>query len=144
ARTRRRRRIAAKRRGRCSTAGGGRTAMKVLRLLSLAVVVSAAVLGAASIALRHEHGPVASAATSSRRDQCSMQPQIVSDEPGTCPICEMPLQRVADDPEAATSPAAAAPPTAATAESKPIFYRHPMRPDVTSPAPAKDEMGMDY
>ena len=29
-------------------------------------------------------------------------------------------------------------------ESKILFYRHPMRPEVTSPAPAKDEMGMDY
>ena len=26
----------------------------------------------------------------------------------------------------------------------PLFYRHPMRADVTSPVPAKDEMGMDY
>ncbi len=25
-----------------------------------------------------------------------------------------------------------------------LFYRHPMRPEVTSPKPAKDEMGMDY
>ena len=25
-----------------------------------------------------------------------------------------------------------------------IFYRHPMRPEVTSPSPSKDEMGMDY
>lgn len=27
---------------------------------------------------------------------------------------------------------------------KPLFYRHPMQPDVTSPVPAKDDMGMDY
>jgi len=27
---------------------------------------------------------------------------------------------------------------------KPLYYRHPMNPQVTSPAPAKDEMGMDY
>lgn len=27
---------------------------------------------------------------------------------------------------------------------KPLFYRHPMNPDVTSPVPAKDSMGMDY
>jgi Cu(I)/Ag(I) efflux system membrane fusion protein len=33
---------------------------------------------------------------------------------------------------------------AATAEKKPLFYRHPMNPAVTSPVPAKDEMGMDY
>ena len=27
---------------------------------------------------------------------------------------------------------------------KPLFYRNPMNPDVTSPVPAKDSMGMDY
>jgi Cu(I)/Ag(I) efflux system membrane fusion protein len=27
---------------------------------------------------------------------------------------------------------------------KPLYYRHPMNPRVTSPTPAKDEMGMDY
>lgn len=27
---------------------------------------------------------------------------------------------------------------------KPLFYRHPMNPSVTSPVPAKDEMGMPY
>lgn len=30
------------------------------------------------------------------------------------------------------------------ADNKPLFYRHPMNPDVTSPVPAKDNMGMDY
>ena len=64
--------------------------------------------------------------------QCAMHPQIVSDEPGTCPICQMKLQRV-DEPAAA--PAGA---------RRIIAYRHPMRADVTSPVPAKDEMGMDY
>jgi Cu(I)/Ag(I) efflux system membrane fusion protein len=32
----------------------------------------------------------------------------------------------------------------APAVKKPLFYRHPMNPSVTSPVPAKDEMGMDY
>jgi Cu(I)/Ag(I) efflux system membrane fusion protein len=27
---------------------------------------------------------------------------------------------------------------------KPLYYRHPMNPKVSSPTPAKDEMGMDY
>jgi Cu(I)/Ag(I) efflux system membrane fusion protein len=58
------------------------------------------------------------------RYQCAMHPEIVSDRPGICPICQMKLQRVE--------------------ERKPLFYRHPMRPDVTSPTPRKDEMGMDY
>jgi Cu(I)/Ag(I) efflux system membrane fusion protein len=35
-------------------------------------------------------------------------------------------------------------PAVAPAEKKPLFYRHPMNPAVTSPVPAKDEMGMDY
>ncbi|WP_077729688.1 efflux RND transporter periplasmic adaptor subunit [Methylocaldum sp. 14B] len=39
-----------------------------------------------------------------------------------------------------TGDAAEATPT----ERKPLFYRHPMNPAVTSPVPAKDEMGMDY
>jgi len=30
------------------------------------------------------------------------------------------------------------------AEKKPLFYRSPMNPSVTSPVPAKDAMGMDY
>ena len=29
-------------------------------------------------------------------------------------------------------------------ERKPLFYRNPMNPTVTSPVPAKDSMGMDY
>lgn len=35
-------------------------------------------------------------------------------------------------------------PTAAPGERKPLFYRNAMNPAVTSPVPAKDEMGMDY
>lgn len=30
------------------------------------------------------------------------------------------------------------------AEKRALYYRHPMNPSVTSPVPAKDEMGMDY
>ncbi len=32
----------------------------------------------------------------------------------------------------------------AKSERKPLFYRNPMHPTVTSPVPAKDNMGMDY
>ena len=46
----------------------------------------------------------------------------------------------------AQAPAAMAGPASATsaAERKVLFYRNPMNPAVTSPVPAKDEMGMDY
>jgi len=35
-------------------------------------------------------------------------------------------------------------PAMAQQEEKPLFYRNPMNPSVTSPVPAKDSMGMDY
>ena len=35
-------------------------------------------------------------------------------------------------------------PAAAQDSRKPLFYRHPMNPEITSPVPAKDDMGMDY
>ncbi|MBI4971744.1 MAG: efflux RND transporter periplasmic adaptor subunit [Candidatus Omnitrophica bacterium] len=65
--------------------------------------------------------------------QCSMHPAIVSTQPGDCPICGMRLTRVEQSPV----------PTA-SAKKKILFYRHPMRADVTSMKPSKDEMGMDY
>ncbi|NIV17672.1 MAG: efflux RND transporter periplasmic adaptor subunit [Woeseiaceae bacterium] len=33
---------------------------------------------------------------------------------------------------------------AASAERQVLYYRNPMNPEITSPVPAKDEMGMDY
>jgi hypothetical protein len=69
--------------------------------------------------------------------QCAMHPQIVSDQPGHCPICSMKLEKVEDAPVDMDAQVPAG-------ERKILFYRHPMRPDVTSPKRAKDEMGMDY
>lgn len=34
--------------------------------------------------------------------------------------------------------------TSTESEHQPLFYRNPMNPEVTSPVPAKDQMGMDY
>jgi len=34
--------------------------------------------------------------------------------------------------------------SSAKGERKPLFYRNPMNPAITSPVPAKDSMGMDY
>ena len=63
---------------------------------------------------------------------CPMHPTIVSDHPGDCPICGMPLVKVG------------APASAAGGERKIAFYRSPMDPKQTSPVFRKDEMGMDY
>lgn len=66
---------------------------------------------------------------------CPMHPSIVSDKPGNCPICHMSLQSREETPPK---------PAKEKLEKKILFYRHPMRPEITSPEPAKDEMGMDY
>ncbi len=72
---------------------------------------------------RAAHSPVEKAVY-----QCSMHPAITSERPGDCPICHMRLTKV-DHVEG---------------KRKVLFYRHPMNPKVSSPVPAKDEMGMDY
>lgn len=69
---------------------------------------------------------------------CSMHPSITSDQPGTCPICGMALQKAVGGFDAAPTK------EAKPKEGKILFYRHPMRADVTSSTPQKDEMGMDY
>lgn len=65
--------------------------------------------------------------------QCPMHPTVVSDKPGHCPICGMKLQKM--DEEGAGQ---------AAGRGKVLYYRNPMNPTVTSPTPAKDNMGMDY
>ena len=55
-----------------------------------------------------------------------MHPHYVSNKPGDCPICHMKLVPAED------------------AQKRILFYRNPMDPRITSAAPAKDSMGMDY
>lgn len=43
-----------------------------------------------------------------------------------------------------TSTAGSPPATGAVGPRQPLFYRNPMNPEITSPVPAKDQMGMDY
>lgn len=69
---------------------------------------------------------------------CPMHPTMISDQPGDCPICGMrlvPASGLVPPPAATPSPGG---------ERRVLFYRNPMNPAVTSPAPAKDEMGMDF
>ena len=51
---------------------------------------------------RAAQSPLATDVSAPGTYQCAMHPQIVSDHPGTCPICQMKLQRV-DAPAAASA-----------------------------------------
>lgn len=64
---------------------------------------------------------------------CPMHPDFKSDKPGSCPVCGMDLVKKAKPPAPLKKPV-----------KKILFYRNPMNPDVTSPVPMKDSMGMDY
>ena len=66
--------------------------------------------------------------------QCPMHPSFIADKPGECAICGMKLVKVNTTQESPKE----------STKNKILFYRHPMRPNVSSPVPAKDEMGMDY
>lgn len=67
---------------------------------------------------------------------CPMHPDMIQNQPGECPICGMTLIPV--DSDSSNSNASS------NGERKVLFYRNPMNPTITSPVPAKDEMGMDY
>lgn len=63
---------------------------------------------------------------------CPMHPDFTSDRPGSCAICGMTLIKK----EAGS--------VQKVVKGKIIYYRNPMNPEVTSPVPMKDSMGMDY
>ncbi len=104
---------------------------------------------------------------------CGMHPHVIQDEPGQCPICGMnltPIQGTAQadagfepamadtwtcpdhsiivESEAGTCPIDGQDLVASSGDGeggrKILFYRNPMEPMITSPVPAKDQMGMDY
>lgn len=113
--------------------------MRVKTLLQIALVVLAALLLLAPLACHRE-------THDGQQYYCPMHPDYRSDKPGDCPICGMrlvPVKKKKEEKSAAVAPSPSAS-QAAPNGRRIVFYRHPMNPSITSPVPAKDEMGMDY
>src|SRR5262245_19343234 len=100
------------------------------------IVLPLLIFGLAVLPACSKHSPGSENAPTMAKTlyDCAMHPQIISDKPGECPICHMkltPIQGSGQQP-------------ATSGQRKPLFYRNPMNPSVTSPVPMKDPMGMDY
>jgi Cu(I)/Ag(I) efflux system membrane fusion protein len=68
---------------------------------------------------------------------CGMHPQVIQEEPGSCPICQMDLVPLRENESGHGD-------GDGHGEREILFYRNPMDPAITSPVPRKDNMGMDY
>ena len=64
--------------------------------------------------------------------RCPMHPTVISDQPGSCPICGMDM--VPDQPAAAVEQ---------PGEREIAYWRAPMDPNFTADEPGKSPMGMD-
>jgi Cu(I)/Ag(I) efflux system membrane fusion protein/cobalt-zinc-cadmium efflux system membrane fusion protein len=62
---------------------------------------------------------------------CGMHPEIISDEPGLCPICEMNLTPIKNNNRKSSG------------EKKILYWRAPMDPNEIYDEPGKSKMGMD-
>ena len=62
---------------------------------------------------------------------CGMHPEIISDEPGLCPICEMQLTPIKSSNQKISG------------EGKILYWRAPMDPNEIYDSPGKSKMGMD-
>jgi membrane fusion protein, copper/silver efflux system len=109
------------------------------KTIVVGLIILAVVFGAFAVN-RYFMNPTGTPVSGTVKDlyYCPMHPNFTSDKPGDCAICGMSLVK-----------RGAAPPIegekqATTGERKILYYRNPMNPEVNSPVPMKDQMGMDY
>ena len=142
-----------------------------LILAALVAVLFAGGYGLRALAVRHAGASRTATATGYH---CPMHPTFHSDKRGSCPICSMTLvpdevaaggalgsakhicvlhkckmahclmELTAKVGQKITCPICGTAEAAEIPKGKPLYYRNPMNPEVTSPVPMKDGMGMDY
>jgi RND family efflux transporter MFP subunit len=105
------------------------------------VVLAAAVFAAVAAAglylvvrqqAGHPHGTESAAQGEKTLYTCGMHPNVIQDEPGNCPICEMKLTPI----RRSTGPTASGEPSIK-------YYQSTLIPGEISDTPGKDSMGMD-
>jgi len=69
--------------------------------------------------------------------QCSMHPEVIEEEPGSCPICTMKLMPMKE------SGSTSEPDQTSSGERRVLYWYAPMDPTFTSDTPGKSHMGMD-
>ena len=108
------------------------------RAIIVGVIIVVAIIGV-FIPGRHNNTQRTGTISETAKDlyYCPMHPSYTSGRPGDCPICGMSLVKREAAPPAGEKPTKAG-------ERKILYYRNPMNPQVTSPVPMKDQMGMDY
>jgi hypothetical protein len=117
-----------------------------MRIKHLALIITTSgliVIGFASCSKKNDSNDSPAMDQKKKLYHCAMHPQYTSDKPGDCPICNMRLVPIDDNSGSENQ----MPPNMGAETSgkrKIIFYRNPMRADVHSPVPMKDNMGMDY
>jgi Cu(I)/Ag(I) efflux system membrane fusion protein len=104
-----------------------RQRLRTLGLMALGLIAG---VGGTLLFHRGHRSEIQAGTASKQMYQCAMHPQIIRDHPGDCPICGMALVPMGAGP--------------AAEKGKPLFYRSPMDPSITSPVFRKDDMGMDY
>ncbi len=128
-------------------APSGRKRMSPAALIAVAVVAMAAgfaLYGPVTSLLGIGPGATGAAgqgsAEQTQKYTCGMHPQIVQDEPGFCPICEMKLTPVKPEKKGKKKIVTG---EAACQGRKILHYQAPMDPNYRSPEPGKSPMGMD-
>ena len=118
------------------------SARAVWTVVVLAAAVAAGAFGVAPLMAWFGADPQGGAADGAEKTQytCGMHPEIVQDEPGTCPVCGMKLT-----PMRSNGPTEKVQLTGvqACAGREILHYQAPMDPEYTSPEPGKSPMGMD-
>jgi Cu(I)/Ag(I) efflux system membrane fusion protein len=107
-----------------------RSLVATLSLVAFVAIVATAVV----IVEPWRPGASSTSAPAAAKYHCPMHPQVVSDKPGSCPICGMGLVPISEEHKGGGGP----PPP----ETKTVWHST-MNPGEVSDHPGKDSMGMD-